>query len=123
MVATEASGAIAGEVDPTLISALGSDGTHCVVYVYNGEDAQVDDIYLPISGSVPDTQNNPEITAMVDSTAYTYTAAFLPAGDYTVSLTCEADLDDPLEDDVLTFTGTSNATVTAGGTMVVDFDL
>ena len=131
VVPTEASGAIAGTVDPTLIATLGSDGEGCAVYVFNGADAQVDDIYIPLDMPVPDTQNNPVTTAMVDSDVdpndpelrnYTYTAAFLPVGTYTVSLTCDARQDDSATDDVLVFTGTTNASVTAGQTTTVDFD-
>ena len=91
----------------------------------------MDDIYIPLDMPVPDTQNNPVTTAMVDSDVdpndpelrnYTYTAAFLPVGTYTVSLTCEARQDDSATDDVLVFTGTTNADVSAGQTITVDFD-
>jgi hypothetical protein len=116
VVATEASGAIAGSVNPTLMT-----GTVCAVYVFSGADAQVDDIYIPMSGPVPETQNNPVTTAVVDPDTLTYTAAFLTAGTYTVSLTCDAADDDPAQDDVLTFTGTTNAPVTAGAVTEVNF--
>ena len=57
MVDTEASGAIGGTVDPTVITSLGSDGSGCAVYVFDGADAQLDDIYFPMNNPVPDTQN------------------------------------------------------------------
>ena len=104
----------------------------------------MDDIYIPLDMPVPDTQNNPVTTAMVDfnvdpndpnNGTYTYTAAFLPVGAYTVSLTCDAKADgsatdepvteDPAEagpENVLLFTGTTNAPVTAGDVTPVDFD-
>jgi len=134
VVATAASGAIAGTVDPTLIASLGSDGTGCAVYVFSGADAPVDDIYIPMMGPIPDTQNNPVTTAMVDPDTLTYTAGFLTAGTYTVSLTCDAAMDDAMTDEPVTetptpedppntlvFTGTTNAPVTAGETYVVNF--
>lgn len=125
MVMTEASGATAGAVDPTLISTNDPDGNGCAVYVFSGHNATPDDIYIPMIGPVPGTQNNPVTTAIVDETTNEYTAAFLPAGNYTAVLTCEPELDEAdLDDDAdLTFFGGTNATVTAGNTTVVDFDL
>jgi hypothetical protein len=43
---------------------------------------------------------------------YSYTAAFLTAGDYTVSYSCQ--LDDNEEDNAIQFDGTQNVTVEAG---------
>ena len=141
VVNTEASGAIGGTVDPTLITSLGSDGSGCAVYVFDGADAQLDDIYYPLNNPVPDTQNNPVTTAMVEAGAdpanptYSYVAGFLPVGSYTVSLTCDAKADGSATDeavtedpaaagpeDVLLFTGTTNASVTAGVVTEVNFD-
>ena len=142
VVGTQASGAIAGTVDASLITAPGTgEDTGCAVYVFNGGDAQLDDIYIPMSGPVPAEQNNPVTTAMVnynaeaDPPTYTYTAAFLLEGTYTVSLTCDAVLDDSATDEPVTetptaedpanmmvFTGTTyNVPVTAGDVTEVNF--
>jgi hypothetical protein len=137
------SGAIAGEVSETLLTDLGSDGSGCAVYVFDGADAQLDDIYIPMSGPVPAEQNNPVTTAMVtynaeaETPTYSYMAAFLPEGTYTVSLTCDAALDDSATDEPVTetptgedpanmmlFTGTeNNVPVTAGAVTPVNFDV
>ena len=51
---------------------------------------------------------------------YVYEIGFVLAGDYTLGFTCEAANDDPETDDVINFT-TQNVTVTANGTVTVDF--
>lgn len=58
-----------------------------------------------------------------DSTAgqYRYELHFLPAGPYTLALTCQADADDPSTDDAVTFEASGNVTVTAGSTATLDF--
>jgi len=121
VVDTAASGAIAGSVDPTLIASLGSDGTGCAVYVFDGENATLDDIYMPMGGMMSGMHHNPVITAMVDPDTLTYTAGFMPAGPYTVALTCDAMMDITDIDDTLMFTGATNAPVTAGHTFMVNF--
>lgn len=89
------------------------------VYVHKGADATPDDI-----GS----ENEPLVVVPVDENGtYTYTAAFIPAGDYTVSYTCGDDLieDDQGEpsDDDINFTGAQNVTVVAGATATADFEI
>lgn len=121
VVDTAASGAIAGSVDPTLIASLGSDGTGCAVYVFDGENATLDDIYMPMSGMMSDMHHHPVITAMVDPDTLMYTAGFMPAGMYTVALTCDAMMDVTDVDDTLMFTGATHAPVMAGQTYRVNF--
>lgn len=123
MVAANAAGNISGSVDGTLISQLGGV-TGCSVYVYQGQ-VTPDDIYLPDTGSVPTTHINPVTVANVslDTTTmtYSYDAAYLPAGTYTVSLTCEAENDNTPLDDVIAFTQTRVVTVTAGSSTTVNY--
>lgn len=120
LIEVAASGAISGTVDATLISSLG--GGDCSVYVYDGHDAPVDDVYIPINTAIPDTQNNPVTTAKVSSDgSNTYTAAFLPTGDYTIALTCDAANDSAASDDALTFSNAQNVTVVAGDTTSANF--
>lgn len=89
------------------------------VYVHEGTDATPDDI-----GS----ENEPLVVVPVDENGtYTYTAAFIPAGDYTVSYTCgddliENDQGEPSDDDI-NFTGAQNVTVVADQTATADFEL
>jgi hypothetical protein len=124
VVETEASGSISGTVDGTLIGGLGGE-EGCSVYVFEGSDATLDDVYIPLDG-VPATQNNPVSTAMViyddvDDMAYEYTVPFLPAGSYSVALTCEAENDSADSDDLLAFCDPVNETVVAGTDKTVDF--
>jgi len=121
-IETEASGSISGSVDSTLIAELGGiEG--CSVYVFDGLDATLDDVYIPFDMILPaDTQNNPVSTAMVnDDGTYTYTVSFLPAGDYTAALTCDAEDDMANMDDTLVFTEGANVTVVAGQSTSLDF--
>jgi len=115
LVDSAASGAISGSVDPTLMSTLG--GGECSVYVYEGSDIMPDDIYIPLNSAIPETQINPVTTANVSADgSNTYTASFLPAGDYTIALTCDAVTDSAASNDTLTFSATQNVTVVAGDT-------
>ena len=89
------------------------------VYVHEGAGAEPDDI-----GSA----NEPLVAVPVEENGtYTYTAAFIPAGDYTVSYTCgddliENDQGEPSDDDI-NFVGTQSVTVIAGETTTADFEI
>jgi hypothetical protein len=125
IVDTELAGNIAGTVDGTLIANLG--GGSCGVYLYEGSGTTPNDIFLPETGNPPSTWNNPVSSASVDlaSGSYTYEAGYLPAGTYTVALTCDIQDEDPLNDDSgsIEFTGIDMITVTAGATTTKDFTL
>ena len=54
------------------------------------------------------------------SVDYSYRAAFLPAGPYTVAFSCGDD--DPAADDVLVFSAPQNATVQSNLIATVDFE-
>lgn len=107
-------GSISGTVDESTVVA-----TECadaqiyagLVYVFEGEDANMDDI-----GSA----NPPVVVAPLQgsSGAYSFKASFLSEGDYTVSYTCD---DDDIEtNDSLSFVRERNVTVTAGRTTTTD---
>lgn len=102
-------GAVTGSVDFSRIPA----GCAPAVYVFDGANATPDDV----DGSNPE----PLTSALVNRDTGTYTAAFLPADDYTVAFTCDAAGDSPRNDDTLTFQDSQNATVTAGQTVQADF--
>jgi len=127
VVRSEAAGSIRGNVEASLISSLGgSEG--CSVYVYDGYDAMLDDIYIPDGMPVPSTQNNPVMAATVAlnpmNELYEYHAAFLPAGNYTIALTCDAELDDPMVDNTnINFYGAFNTVVMSGQTTVHNFTI
>jgi len=94
-------GSVAGSVNPGLLTNC--DGP--AVYVYSGSGVTPVDVNTSLS-------TNPVTSAAVNLTDNTYKAAFLEAGNYTVAFTCAA-TDDPAMTDTLTFSGTSNVTVTA----------
>ncbi|MGD8925586.1 MAG: DUF4382 domain-containing protein [Thioalkalispiraceae bacterium] len=117
VVETAASGDVMGEIDQQLITDLGGY-SGCSVYAFTGNDAVADDIYIPVNMIVPEGQNNPVSTArvMYDNNIYYYTLSYLPAGEYTLALTCDADMDSASTDDVLMFSTPINVTVIAGDT-------
>ena len=114
-------GSITGTVDPALISSpiLCSDpdpDTYNAIYVFEGFDVVPDDI---------DNRNpNPITSANVvwnsDLAEYVFEVGFLEAGDYTIALTCQADLDDPDSDDAIIFVSSENATVVATSSSTSD---
>jgi hypothetical protein len=113
-------GSITGTVGATTLgdTSCASDPAQNsnVVYVYSGADVTPDDID---TGTV-----NPISTANVidnGSGTFTYRAAFLPPGDYTVSFTCQAASDEPERDDALVFLGTRTVNVSANVATVADF--
>jgi len=115
-------GAIAGEVDPSLlpVTCLGPS-----VYVFAGAGATPDDIDRdqddPISSAAVDIEGSPGV--------YAYRADFLPPGDYTAAFVC-ADggplgepADNPDLDDTIIFSPTAGkpATVFDDQTTALDF--
>jgi len=90
--------------------------TYNAVYVFEGTVSPDD---IDNDGVEPFT------TALVaynaTSTSYEYEVGFLPAGDYTVAFTCNADFELVDVDDDLKFTIGRAAPVTALGKTVVDF--
>lgn len=121
-IATAASGRISGTVDPTLISQLGGV-PGCSVYVFNGNDAVLDDVFIPFEPAQADpNQNNPLTTARIsEDGTNSYTAAFLPAGNYTAAVTCDAEIDNADSNDSLNFSDSMNVTVVAGDTIPANF--
>jgi hypothetical protein len=106
-------GAIAGTVRPALVPA----GCSPAVYVFTGDGITPDDI----DGIAPDPVTSAIVKLDSGSGEYRYQAAFLEAGNYTVSYTCQAVADDPVIDNALTFTGTATVPVTANTTTVHNF--
>ena len=117
-------GNVSGTIDATLLTqAAGcSDDdvmTGNAVYIYEGLGVIPDDIDLD------EATVEPVVTTLVEydsvSDTYNYELAFLTAGDYTVSFTCNADAENIEEDDDLMFKGSQDASVTAGQTTTADF--
>ena len=124
VVEAAVSGAIAGDIDPNLIADLGGF-TGCSVYAFTGFDAQLDDVYIPMNNQIPTGQNNPVSSTNVvyENNTYHYTLSFLPEGNYTVALTCDAETDKADSDETLNFADPLNVPVVAGQTSDADMVL
>lgn len=111
MVAETNAGNIIGTVPSTFITA----GCTPVVYVYagiNGNPADLDNT------AAVDTQPVTEsaVTLNNNNGQYAFTAAYLPAGQYTLAFTCAAAQDNPATADNISFTSVSSLFVSAGQT-------
>jgi hypothetical protein len=115
------SGKITGTVDSGLIATLGS-GKDCSVYVYEGFDSPLNDIYIPMKGTKPATHNNPITTAKISSDGTSqYTAAFVPEGNYTIAVACDVTMDSAMTVETLPFSDPQNVSIVAGSTTTVNF--
>lgn len=122
-------GSLSGSVDAALLADasctndLASDSGNAV-YLFNNSDATTGDVYVDENG-IPIGDNNPLTTANVtldiDSGLYVYSIGFVPAGDYTVALTCQSLDDMPDQDDDISFLQTQNAAVIAEQNTEVNF--
>lgn len=91
----EDTGTVTGTIP---VSKIDDDCAGAAVYVYKGKDVTPDDI-----GGTGTEPYSSTIVSMGSDGLYHYTAAFLPEGDYTLGLTCDADEDDPVDNDSLDF--------------------
>jgi len=112
-------GHVRGVVDSALLTAPScSDAqvdTFNAIYVYAGHNINPDDINQQSNQNVdPITTSN--ITYDIATSEYMYEAAFLPAGDYTIALTCNSDREDLDADDNLQFFSIQNVTVQVNDT-------
>ena len=119
IVDTAGMGHISGAVGDASRADAACTATDYAVYVYSGPDldiATLDDEGGVGGNPLKDPFDVPVTTALVPNDgAYNYTVGFLEAGDYTLAFTCDAKADTSSEiDDVLVFSSTINATVTAG---------
>ncbi len=105
-------GNIIGVVPNTLITP----GCTPAVYVFAGANATPTDIN---DNAPPAGQPLTESTVQLDNTTgeYEFTAAYLPAGEYTLAFTCQAAQDNPATADNIVFTYTGNLPVIAQQTV------
>lgn len=110
-------GSITGTVSETLVGEKCADATldDGSVYVYSGASATPMDIQ--------GTASDPLVTALVHLVdgAYTYEVGFLPEGDYTVTYSCDAGIDDIATADTLSFAATATVPVLADMATAHDF--
>lgn len=111
MVDRSGSGTVVGTIDPSQLTAANcSDAdpvTGNAVYLFEGTDTTPDDMRNDNAG--PFTSARVELN--VSSGEYEYEIGFVPAGNYTLAFTCQADLDDPDLNDNIAFGFTENVTV------------
>lgn len=111
-------GTVTGTVGSTFLqdASCPTTGAVNVVYVYAGAAVTPDDIggtgTQPLTGAT---------VASISGGAPTYTAAFLPAGSYTLAFTCQGGSDNPEANDTLVFLGTRTVSVSANTTTTSDF--
>ncbi|MGH8287265.1 MAG: DUF4382 domain-containing protein [Steroidobacteraceae bacterium] len=110
-----------GTLAGTVASAR-AEAANCspFVYVFAGSGVTPDD--LDVAGT-PDVDPLVSVPVALDNASgqWRYRAAFLEAGSYTASFTCDGGADTPEGEEVLTFSGTSNVTIIANQTTTLDF--
>ena len=108
------SGNILGVVPGSLITP----GCTPAVYIFSGANATPTDINNSAS---PATQPVTESAVSLNSNTgeYEFTGAFLPAGQYTLAFTCEANMDNPNSADNISFTFVGSVPVAAQTTFRV----
>ncbi len=117
-VADDTTGHVMGTVGSVDMGAAACDGTGYAVYVFDGAGVTPDDV----DGIAPDPVASALVHYNATASEYEYVAGFLPAGDYTLAFTCEADLDQPETSESIAFVDTANVTITAGETAIVNFN-
>lgn len=108
-------GTISGTVDSQLLV-----GTNCsdqlpltgnAVYVFSGENITPDDI----DGNDPDPVTTAFVDYNIDTGIYSYEVGFVSEGNYTLALSCSADLDNvDTDDSTVLFDAVDNVSVVAG---------
>jgi hypothetical protein len=114
-VENQVTGSITGSVATALVTCL-----EPAVYVYSGD-------VTPTDVDIADPHHvNPISTSLVglNSTSglYNFTAGFLPAGDYTIAFSCNAQLDVANQANALSFSRVQHVTVKPQDTIFVNIE-
>lgn len=94
---------IDGNVTATCLTS-GSDLSEGAVYLYQGRDATPDDV----GGSGAQPFATSPIFTNQNGSSFFYSLRYLPAGNYTISVTCRGNDEDALDDQDLEFRDTEN---------------
>jgi hypothetical protein len=113
LVVGQDTGQIAGDVDRSALSGDPDCTAGAAVYAYEGEDVSPAD--MTTAGVV-----NPVVTQVIGA-GDSYGLFYLPEGDYTIALTCDALVDDPESDDTVVFFDARSVRVDAGRKTLSDF--
>jgi hypothetical protein len=106
-----------GRVRGTVSAGLVSNGCEPALYVFDGEDADVGDI-----GGDNEPLTSVGLVAQNGSSGLSYSIGFLEAGDYTIAFTCDAEDDDPEDDDELSFRRERNFEIEEGEETILDIN-
>ncbi len=116
LVQNDKTGHIGGTVPNTTVNANGCDTA--AIYLFEGSNITADDL----DGINADPVDSSLVKLNNSNGNYEYKFGFLDVGSYTIAFTCQANLDNPETDDAeVTFSGTTNVAVTAGGTTTYNF--
>lgn len=99
-------------------AGLVTSGCTPVVYVYAGNVANPHDLNDTAPASTQPIVETP-VRLNSSSGQFEFTAAFLPAGTYTLAFTCDAALDDPAKADTLSFHALTSTVTVPGQTTVL----
>lgn len=113
MVQDDMVGNIVGTVTANLIGAAGCTP---VVYTYAGSVSNPADLNDTAPTSTQPVSESP-VRFNANAGQYEFTAAYLPAGTYTLTLTCDAAADDPAKADAISFGFSGTAPVILGSTV------
>jgi len=117
LIEASSAGNVSGMVDPAMLTTGCSDqlvDTYNAVYVYSGHNITPDDIDQQANNVEPVATTTVSYDASLDK--YVYTVAFLPAGDYTLAVTCNADLENLNTNNNLQFFNIEDVTILANDT-------
>lgn len=101
-----------GSVDSSLVDRFGVNR----VYLFEGSVTPDD-----TDGNAADPVATANVVQTENACTWTYTFGSLNPGSYTIAFTNQAADDNPLQDDAIQFTGTTNIDITNAGNQVVDF--
>ncbi len=114
-------GTITGLVPAAVVESTGCQagraaGEGVAVYAFTGSGVTPND-YVGQAALI----DADDVEFDADSGDYRYELNFLPAGAYTLALTCDADADEPDTDDAVAFESSLNASALAKSTVQVNF--
>jgi hypothetical protein len=99
------------------VSCLAGDSLgRGAVYLYQGQDVTPDDI----DGADVEPFATSPLFTNTNGQSFFYSLRYLPAGDYTVAVTCNGNDDDPLADDDLRFRDSANIELDEGENITFD---
>lgn len=123
----DTAGSIEGDIDELLIESADcragrEAGAGVAVYLFAGRGIFINDYVDPGFGTTAGLPIG-SAAAHLDSTrgVWTYRLRNVAPGSYTLALTCQADREDPLLDDAMSFIQAVERTVSASETVTLDF--